>query len=94
MRDIEHHDGAGLIFDPVADAPFLPPACGVLASVLVVQRMTDAVRVVEQRADDELSDRCGDLLRQTRELPLSTRTHVEAPASASIGHAAPVLRNR
>lgn len=94
MRDVEHDDGLGLLVDSVADAPFLATAGGVLASVLVVERVTDAVRVVQQRADDELGGRRGDLLRETGELALRTRADVEMPAPASIGHAAPVLRNR
>ena len=94
MRYVEHSDGVGLLFDPVADTPFLSTARRVLASVFVVKQMADAIRVVEQRADDEFSDSRGDLLRKTRELPLSARAHVEAPAPASIAHAAPVLRNR
>lgn len=83
-----------LFLDPVADAPFLPAARGVLASVFIVKRVADAVRVIQKRADDELSDRRSDLLRKTRELTLCTRTHVEAPTPASICHAAPVLWNR
>jgi hypothetical protein len=46
------------------------------------------------RSTDELGSRRSDLLWKTRKLTLSARTHVEVPATASIRHAAPVLRNR
>src|SRR5579859_6561908 len=94
MRDVEHDDGLGLLVNPVADAPLLATAGGVLASVLVVERVADSVRVVQQRADDELGGSRGDLLGETGELALCTWADVEMPAPASIGHAAPVLRNR
>jgi hypothetical protein len=94
MRHVEHDNGMALFLDPVTDAPVLSATCGVLASVFVVERMADAARVIKERANDELSGCRGDLLRKTRELALSAQTHVEAPATASIRHAAPVLRNK
>jgi hypothetical protein len=78
----------------VADTPLLATAGGVLARVFVMERVADAVRVIKQRTDDELGDCGGDFLREAGELPLGTRTNVEMPAPASIGHAAPVLWNR
>lgn len=94
MRNIEHDNGMGLLLDPVTHAPVPSTARGVLASVLVAERMANAVRVVKERADDELSGCRGDLFGKTRELALSARTYVEVPAVAGISHAAPVLRNR
>jgi hypothetical protein len=84
----------GQPLNPVSDAPILPPARGVLASVFIVKRVADPERVVKKRADDELSYRRSNLLGQARELTLRTRTHIKVPASASFCHAAPVLRNR
>ncbi len=94
MRNIKHDNGMSLLLDPVTDAPVLSPARGVLASVFVAERMANAVRVVKERADDELGGCRGDLLGKTPELALSARMYVEVPATASISHAAPVLRNR
>ena len=94
MRHIEHDNGVSWLLDSVTDAPVLSTARGVLASVFILKRMTDAARVVKKRADDELGGRRGDLLRKTRELTLNARTHVKAPATASMRHAAPVLRSR
>lgn len=94
MRYVEYNHGMGLLVDEVADAPLLPTARGVLASVFIAKRVADAVGIVQERSDDELSDRCGDLFRKAGELALRTRTYVKAPAPASIGHAAPVRRNR
>lgn len=94
MRYIQHDDCVRLVIDPIPDAPLLPPARGVLASVFVAQRVADTVRIFQQRAKDELSDCCGDFLGQTLKLTLGTRTNLKAPAPASIGHAAPGLRSR
>ena len=62
MRHIEHDDGMGRLVNAVTDTPLLPAARGVLASVFIAKRVADAVRVVKERADDELGDRRGDLL--------------------------------
>ncbi len=52
-----------------------------LPGILILQRMADAVRILQQRTGDELGRRRSDLLRQPRELTLSTRPDVEIPAS-------------
>ncbi len=94
MRDVEHDNGVGLLLDPVTDAPVLPAARGVLACVFVAKRMPDTVRIVKEGPTIELGGCGGDLFGQPRELALSARPDVELPATPSIGHAAPVLRNR
>jgi hypothetical protein len=94
MRHVEHNNRMVWSFDPVPDAPLLPSASGVLASVFIMEGVADSERIVEKRADDELGNRRGNLLRKARDLALRTRTHIEAPESASFCHAAPVLRNR
>ncbi len=94
MRYVEHDNHMVQLLDPVPDAPFLPPASGVLASVFIMERVADPERIVQQGADDELGDRRGDLLGKARHLALRTRAHIEVPASAGFCHAAPVLRNR
>lgn len=94
MRHVEHDNGVSGLVDPVTDAPVRSTARRVLASVFVLKRVADAMRVVKELADDELSGCRGDLLRKTRDLALSTRTHVQVPTTASVRHAAPVLRNR
>lgn len=94
MRYVEHDDCMRLLLDLITDAPLLPAACGVLARVFIAKRVADAVGILHEWPDDKLSDRRGDLLGKTRELALGTRTHVKAPAPASIRHAAPVRRNR
>jgi hypothetical protein len=91
---VEYNHGMGLLIDQVADAPLLPTARGVLASVFIAERMADAVGIVQKRSDDELINRLGDLFGKARELALRTRTHVKEPAPASIAHAAPVRRSR
>ena len=94
MRHVEHHHGMGPLLDPITDTPLLAAARRVLPSVFIAKRVADSVRVIKERANHELSDCGGNLLGKTRELALRTRTHVEVPAAASVGHAAPVLRNR
>jgi hypothetical protein len=54
MRYVEYDDGSGLLVDLVADTPLLAAAGGVLACIFVVERVADAMRVVQQGADDEL----------------------------------------
>jgi hypothetical protein len=75
MRDIKHDDGLGLLIDAIADAPLLATASGVLARVFVVERVTDAVRVVQQGADDELGGSRGDLLRCCASFDINTGGH-------------------
>jgi hypothetical protein len=94
VRHVEYNHSMGLLVDQLADAPLLPTARGVLASVFIAERMADAIRIVQERSDDELGDRRGDLFRKVGELALRPRTHVKAPAPASIAHAAPVRRSR
>ncbi len=94
MRHIGHDNHMGRLLDAVTDAPILAMTRGVLASVFVVKRMTDTMRVVKERPDYELRGRRRDLLGKSRELALSARAHVEIPAIASSRHAAPVLRKR
>jgi hypothetical protein len=65
-----------------------------LASIFVLQRVADPVRVGQQRARDELGDGCGDLLWQLGDLALRAGTNLEFPVASGTGHAAPVLRNR
>lgn len=55
-----------------------------LPGILILKRMADAVRILQQWADEELGGRRSDLLRQPRELTLNARADVEIPAS---GHA-------
>lgn len=62
VRDVEHDDRVSLLIDPVTDPPILPAARGVLARILVAERVPDPVGVVQERADDELRGRGGDLL--------------------------------
>ncbi len=62
VRHIEHDDGMGRLVNAVTDTPLPPAARGVLASVFIAKRVADAIRVVKERADDELGDRRGDLL--------------------------------
>ena len=62
MRDVEHDHGVRLLIDVVPDPPVLAATSGVLARILVAERMTDPPRVVQQWADDELRGRGGDLL--------------------------------
>ena len=83
-----------LLLDPVTNAPVLTTTGRVLARVLVAERMPDPPRIVQQRADDELRGRGSDLLRETGELALGARPDIKPPATARVGHAAPVLRNR
>lgn len=94
MRYVEHDNHMVQLLDPVPDAPLLPPASGVLASVFIVEGMADPEQIVQKGADDELGDRRRDLLGKARDLALRTRTYIEVPASAGFDHAAPVLRNR
>lgn len=94
MRHVEHGNRMVQLLDPIPDAPLLPSASGVLASVFIMERVADSERIVQKRADDELGNRRGDLLGKARDLALRARTHIEVPASASFCHAAPVLRNR
>jgi hypothetical protein len=91
---VEYDHGIGLLVGQVADAPLLPAARGVLASIFIVERVADTVGIVQERSDYELGDRCGDLFGKAGKLALRTRTYVKSPAPASIGHAAPVRRNR
>jgi len=91
---VEYDHGMGLLVGQVADAPLPPAARGVLATVFIVKRVADTVGIVHERSDDELGNRRGDLFGKARELALRTRTYVKSPAPASIGHAAPVRRNR
>ena len=91
---VEYDHGMGLLVGQVAGTPLPPAARGVLASVFIVKRVADTVGIVHERSDDELGDRRGDLFGKARELALCTRTYVKSPAPASIGHAAPVRRNR
>ena len=61
MPHVEYSHGMGLLVDQVTDAPLLPTARGVLTSVFIAERMADAVGIVQERSDDELSNRRGDL---------------------------------
>jgi len=69
-----------VLIDPVANAP-VRSAGGILPGILLLKRMAHAVRSLQQWTGDELGRRRSDLLRQPRELPLSTRPDVEIPAS-------------
>jgi hypothetical protein len=91
---VEYDHGIGLLVGQVPDAPLPPAARGVLASIFIVKRVADTVRIVQERSDDELGNRRGDLSGKAGKLALRTRTYVKSPAPASIGHAAPVRRNR
>ena len=91
---VEYDHGMGLPVGQLADTPLPPAARGVLASVFIVKRVTDTIGIVHERSDDEFSDRHGDSLGKARELALRTPTSVKSPTAASIGHAAPVRRNR
>jgi hypothetical protein len=44
MGDVQHDDGAGVLIDPVANAPVRSAAGGILPGLLILQRMSDAVR--------------------------------------------------
>ena len=59
-----------------------------------MERVTDTVRVVQQRAGDELHRGSGDPLRQPGELALRPGTHIELPPAGRAGHAAPASGNR
>jgi len=91
---VEYDYGMGLLVGQVADAPLPPAARGVLATVFIVKRVADTVGIVHERSDDELGNRRGDLFGKAGKLALRTGTYVKSPAPASIGHAAPVWRNR
>ncbi len=94
MGYIGHGDRVGLLVDPVAEAPVLTAARGVLAGVFVAQGVAGTARIVRERPEDELSGRRGDFSGQALELALGARANLKAPAPAGIGHAAPGLRSR
>ena len=94
MGDIQDDDGVSVLIDPVANAPARSAAGGILPGILILKRMADAMRILQQRAGEELGRRGSDLLRQPRELTLSARPDVEILASGTLGHAAPTSRNR
>jgi hypothetical protein len=89
MGNIQNDDGASVIVDPVANPPVRSSAGGILPVILILQRMAEAQRVLEQRADGELGRSRSYLLRQPCELTLSARPDVEIPATGPPGHAAP-----
>ena len=62
MRDVEHDYRMSLIIDPVTDPLVLATARGVLACVLIPERVAYPVWIVQQWADDELRGGGGDLL--------------------------------
>jgi hypothetical protein len=70
-----------VLINPVANAPVRSAAGGMLPGVLILKRVADAVRILQQQAGDELGRRRSDLLRQPLKLTLSTRPDVEIPAS-------------
>ena len=94
MGDIQDDDGVSVLIDPVANAPARSGAGGILPGILILKRMADAMRILQQRAGEELGRRGSDLLRQPRELTLSARPDVEILASGTLGHAAPASWNR
>jgi len=94
VRNIQDDYRAPVLIDPVTHAPVRSPAGGMLPGVFVMQRVTDTVRVVQQRAGDELRRGRSDLLRQPGELALRPGTHIELPPAGRAGHAAPASRNR
>ena len=94
MGDVEDDDGVGLVGDLVADAPVTASAGRMLTGVFVPQRMANTVRVIQERAGDELGRGCGDLFRQASECALCPWPDVELPAATRAAHAAPVSFSR
>ena len=94
MRDVQDHDGARVLSDPVANPPVRPAAGSMLPGMLIPQQMPGAVRVLQQRAGEEPGRGRSDLLGQPRKLTLRTRPDVQIPAPGPPGHAAPTSPNR
>jgi hypothetical protein len=94
MGDIEHDDGLEVLGDPVTDAPVAASAGGMLTGVLITQRVADTVRVIQERASNELGSSGGDFLGQPVELASRAGPDVEAPATARSAHAAPAPFSR
>ncbi|MGH8937852.1 MAG: hypothetical protein ACRDV2_00700, partial [Actinomycetes bacterium] len=63
VLDTEHGDKTDVVADRVQDAEGTPPR-GVDPCELVVQRVADPVRLLQQGSGDELDDCCGDAFGQ------------------------------
>ena len=72
MRDVQDDDGASVLIDLVANTPVRSAAGRILPGILVPQQMADAVRVLQQRASEELG-------RGRSDLPPPPARHLPVP---------------
>jgi len=62
--DIEHHDRVLAVVDLVQHTPVPTESGTVDSSELVIQGLTDPLRIFEQRAGDELNGSRGNFVRE------------------------------
>ncbi len=84
MIDAKHDDQRRCLVDLEHDAVGAA-SCRVQPGELPPQRPTDAMRIVEQRSEHELDDRCGDLVGKAVEVPRSGSGDTKLVATAA-GH--------